>query len=92
MGALSRTDGTLLPLLSSNFFRYGEGQLAELWKAQWRSEPFCRIEINKGAIVPGGLAADNNPLEATNQAHKRFARSRGPVKLATSGYIPELAK
>jgi hypothetical protein len=52
---------------------------------------FTRVEINSHAIVPGGIAADNNSVEAVNSAHKKHMFEHNQHKPQVHLYVDYLA-
>ena len=55
---------------------YNEPTAAERFSSSWRGEKFTRVQINRQAVVAGGLPSDNNGTEATNHVHKDHAEHK----------------
>ena len=72
----------------------GQVAFADKFVSSWRGSKFTRIEMNSLATVPGGIAADNNCLEAKNGAHKGYSgrHNVGRGLPQAQKYIGEMAK
>jgi len=82
-----RSPCTAFLSLTFHISHYNEATAAEHFSSSWREEKFTRSQINRQAVVSGGLPSDNNAVEATNHAHKDHA---GHQRTAARSYFKEL--
>jgi len=70
----------------------GQPAFADKFASSWEGKNFTRIEMNSSAVVPGGIAADNNCLEAKNGSHKGYTGRHNTRGLSQSQlYIGQMA-